>query len=70
MFAYLINLGFTEKQIVDYVRSTDYSLDQLLSDVNGQIDTAIRADELVNQAMDNIELNSDLIQKISIVFVI
>jgi len=29
MFAYLINLGFTEKQIVDYVRSTDYSLDQL-----------------------------------------
>ena len=29
MFAYLINLGFSEKQIVDYVRSTDYSLDQL-----------------------------------------
>jgi len=42
MFAYLINLGFTEKQIVDYVRSTDYSLDQLLSDVNVQIDTAIK----------------------------
>ena len=42
MFAYLINLGFTEKQIVDYVRSTDYSLDQLLSDVNVQIDTEIK----------------------------
>lgn len=42
MYTYLIQLGFTDEQIKKYINSKDYTLKELCSDTNVQIDTIIK----------------------------
>ncbi len=55
MYTYLIQLGFTDDQIKKYIRSKDYTLEELLNDTSVQIDSVIK--RLIHAEMYEYKLN-------------